>query len=96
VADYSEFPTTPTAWHANFLPEPETTPSVESPPPPARHGVDAVALVMGLLFGALAIVLMTGIDLPADWFGHGIAWVLLIGAGIGLLVNELRKSRRRR
>ena len=96
MADYSEFPTTPTAWHANFMPEPETMLTPADPPPPARHPVDAVALVMGLLFGALAIVLMTGVDLPADWFGDGIAWVLLIGAGIALLVNELRKSRRRR
>ncbi len=96
MADYSEFPTTPTRWQENLMPEPETTLSLEAPPPPVRHPVDAVSLVMGLLFGVLAIVLMTGIDLPADWFGHGIAWVLLIGAGIALLVNELRKSRRRR
>ena len=39
---------------------------------------------------------MTGVDLPADWFGHGgFAWILLIGAGVALLVNELRKARRR-
>jgi hypothetical protein len=96
VADYSEFPTTPTRWQETLMPEPETTLVPESPSAPARHPVDAVALVMGLVFGALAIVLMTGIDLPADWFGHGIAWILLIGAGVALLVNELRKSRRRR
>jgi hypothetical protein len=96
VADYSEFPTTPTRWQENFLPEPEASLPPASPPPPARQPVDAVALVMGLLFGGLAIVLMTGIDVPTDWFRHGVGWVLLIGAGIALLVNELRKSRRRR
>ena len=96
MADYSEFPTTPTRWQENFMPEPETTLSLESPAPPVRHPVDAVALVMGLLFGALAVVLMAGVDVDVDWFQHGIAWLLLIGAGIALLVNELRKSRRRR
>jgi hypothetical protein len=95
VADYSEFPTTPTRWYENLMPEPETSPSPERPSPPVRHGVDAVSLVMGLLFAALAVLLMAGVDVDVDWFGHGISWVLLIGAGIALLVNELRKSRRR-
>jgi hypothetical protein len=36
------------------------------------------------------------VDVSLDWFGHGIAWILLIGAGIGLLFNELRRARRRR
>ncbi|WP_138756804.1 hypothetical protein [Modestobacter altitudinis] len=96
MADYSEFPTTPTSWQANLMPEPETALSPQTPSPPARPPVDAVSLIAGLLFIALAVLLMAGVDLDADWFGHGIAWILLIGAGIGLLVNELRRARRRR
>ena len=61
-----------------------------------RRDVEPTPLVAGVLFILLAVLLMTGIDVPAEWFGHGIAWVLLIGAGIALLVNELRKARRRR
>ena len=63
--------------------------------PPSRRDVDAASLITGLLFIALAVLLMSGVDLSIDWFGHGIAWVLLIGAGVALLVNELRKARRR-
>ena len=96
MADYSEFPTTPTRWQENLMPEPEALLPAPTPPSPVRQSVDGVALVMGLLFAALAVLLMSGIDVPAEWFGHGIAWVLLIGAGIALLVNELRKTRRRR
>jgi hypothetical protein len=95
VADYSEFPTTPTRWHENLLPEPETTPPATSPPPPVRRPVDPFSLIAGLLFIALAVLLMSGVDVSLDWFGHGIAWILLIGAGIGLLLNELRRTRRR-
>jgi hypothetical protein len=95
VADYSEFPTTPTRWHENLEPEPETTLPAESPPPPVRRPVDPVSLIAGLLFIALAVLLMSGVDVSIDWFGHGIAWILLIGAGIGLLLNELRRARRR-
>ena len=64
--------------------------------PGRRRDVDAGSLVTGLLFIALAILLMAGVDVSIDWFGHGIAWVLLIGAGVALLVNEVRRSRRRR
>jgi uncharacterized membrane protein len=63
---------------------------------PAQRRVDLVALIPGVLFIVLAVVLMTGVDLPANLFrGGGIVWVLLIPAGIALLVSELRKSRRR-
>jgi hypothetical protein len=95
VADYSEFPTTPTRWHENLVPEPETTPSPEPPPAPVRRPADALSLIAGLLFIALAVLLMSGVDVSLDWFGHGIAWILLIGAGLGLLINELRRARRR-
>ncbi|MGY5884786.1 hypothetical protein [Modestobacter lacusdianchii] len=61
-----------------------------------RRDVDALPLVAGILFIGLAVLLMTGVTLPLDWFSHGFSWVLLIGAGIALLVNELRRARRRR
>ena len=60
-----------------------------------RREVEPVPLIAGLLFILLAVVLMSGVDLSIDWFGHGIAWVLLLGAGAALLVNEVRKARRR-
>jgi hypothetical protein len=96
VADYSEFPTTPTRWHENLVPEPDPTPVPESPSPPVRRPVDPVSLVAGLLLISLAVLLMTGVEVSVDWFGHGVAWILLIGAGVALLVNELRRARRRR
>ena len=64
-------------------------------PPARRRDLDTTALVPGVLFIVLAIVLMSGVDLSVDWFGHGIAWIVLIGAGLALLANEFRKSRRR-
>ena len=78
---------------------PAAAPGTDEPgtdEPGRRRDVDAGSLVMGLLFIALAILLMAGVDVSIDWFGHGLAWVLLLGAGIALLVNELRRSRRRR
>jgi len=63
--------------------------------PVRRRDLDTTALVPGVLFIVLAIVLMSGVDLSLEWFGHGIAWIVLIGAGLALLVNEYRKTRRR-
>lgn len=70
-------------------------PGATSTEPSPRRDVDPVSLVVGLLFIALAVLFMSGVDVSLDWFGRGIAWVLLIGAGILLLLNELRKARRR-
>jgi hypothetical protein len=98
VPDYSEFPTTPTAWQEAQLRDWQTvTPlETEDPTPPARK-TDRVALVPGIFFVVLAIVLMTGLDLPVGLFEDGgILWLVLIGAGAALLVSELRKARRRR
>jgi hypothetical protein len=98
VADYSEFPTTPTGWQERQAAEWEAvTPlSTEDAPPPRRR-VDLAALIPGVFFVVLAIVLMTGVDLPFGlWRGGGFVWVLLVGAGIVLLVSELRKARHRR
>jgi len=98
VADYSEFPTTPTAWQERQEQEwQEITPlSTEDAPPPRRR-VDLGALIPGIVFIVLAVVLMTGIDLPVGlWSNGGFVWILLIGGGIALLLSELRKARRRR
>jgi hypothetical protein len=98
VADYSEFPTTPTAWQERQARDWETiTPlSTEDPEPPRRR-VDLGALIPGVVFSLLAIVLMTGVDLRFGlWRDGGFVWVLLIGGGIALLISELRKARHRR
>ena len=98
MADYSEFPTTPTAWqeeHARGW-EMVTPLETEDPPPPQRK-VDLVALVPGVLFAVLALTLMTGLELPDVMFRDGgLFWVVLFGIGIALLISELRKGRRTR
>ena len=88
MADYSEFETTPTAWQE--IDQFET----EDPPPPVRRRVDLVALVPGIVFVVLAVVLMTGVDLPGALFHGGLLWILLIGGGVALLISELRRTRR--
>jgi hypothetical protein len=89
VADYSEFPTTPTAWQ-----EIDEFP-IEDPPVPARRGVDMVALVPGVLFSVLAIAMLAGSEVPLSLFRDGgVLWILLIGLGALMLVKELRRSRR--
>ena len=90
MADYSEFPTTPTAWQEVTALETE-----DSAPAPRRATIDWVALIPGLLFVALAITLMTGIELFLFENG-GLVWVALMGGGVALLVSELRKIRRRK
>jgi hypothetical protein len=96
VADYSEFPTTPTAWQDVQAQDWESiTPlSTEDPAPPRRR-VDLVALVPGVLFAVLAIGLMAGVTLPYALAGGSLVWTFLVVAGIALLVRELRKGRRR-
>ena len=96
MPDYSEFPTTPTAWQEAQWQEARWQAAqelaTEDPPPAQRRRVDLVALIPGIFFCVLAIVLMTGIDLPLGLFRDGgVAWVLLIGAGVLLLLGELRK-----
>jgi hypothetical protein len=98
VDDYSEFPTTPTGWQERQAQEWQTvTPlSTEDAVPPKRR-VDPAALIPGVFFVVVAVVLMTGVHLPFGlWRGGGFVWVLLVGAGIALLASELRKARHRR
>jgi hypothetical protein len=97
VADYSEFPTTPTAWQEQQARDWETiTPlSTEDTVQPHRR-VDLVALVPALLFAVLALTVMIGGALPQVIFEGGVLWVVLLGAGIALLISELRKARARR
>ncbi len=95
MPDYSEFPTTPTAWQEHAWGD--VTPlEVEDPPPPQRRGVDLTALVPGLLFVVLAIVVMVGAALPAAFVDGGLVWLVLISGGVALLMAELRRARRRR
>lgn len=99
MADYSEFPTTPTAWQEQQLKDWQTILplSTEDVEPPRKRGVDLSALIPGVLFVVLAVVAMAGVDLPFEfWEDGGFVWLLLIGGGIALLVSELKKSRRRR
>jgi hypothetical protein len=98
VADYSEFPTTPTGWQERQLEDWQTvTPPATDDGPAPRKRVDLSALVPGVVFIVLAILLMAGVELPRRlWNGGGFAWILLIGLGISLLLSELRKARRRR
>jgi hypothetical protein len=96
VADYSEFPTTPTRWQENLWPEPITTPEPEVAAP-AKRSLDPVSLVIGAVFAVLGLLVTLGIDLPDSVVWHGgLLWLLLIGAGMALLVTELRRARNRR
>ncbi len=100
MADYSEFPTTPTAWQEQQLRDWETvTPltTEDVPAAPRRRVPDLGALIPGVVFVVLAILLMAGVDLPLGfWEDGGFVWFLVIGGGIALLISELKKARRRR
>jgi len=55
-----------------------------------RRGVDLLALVAGLVFLSFSVVSVTVgvLDLPR--LGAAPLWLVLIGAGVLLLVSELR------
>lgn len=63
---------------------------------PRRRRPDLGALIPGLLFMVLAVVLMSPVDLPEELFDGVLVWIVVIVAGVSLLVSELRRSRRRR
>lgn len=95
MPDYSEFPTTPTAWQEQAWQEITPLP-VEDAEPPQRRGIDRTALVWGLLFVVLAVVVMAAAALPAGLLaGGGLLWLLLVGGGVALLMAEVRRARRR-
>ena len=98
MADYSEFPTTPTAWQEQHARDWETVTPLETEDPAApRRRPDPVALVPGVLFVVLALSLMTGLELPEVVFRDGaLFWIVLLGVGLSLVLSELRKARRRR
>ena len=94
MADYSEFPTTPTAWQEHVWPEPVTTPD-DVPAQPQKPPVDRISLVVGVLFSLFAVAGMSGADLSDDWgWGGHLVWLGLLVGGAALLVAELRRSRR--
>jgi hypothetical protein len=104
VADYSEFPTTPTAWQeaqweevrreAARQAEWQRVHGHDDEAAPGPRRIDVVTLVFGLLFALVAVVGLTGADLPLSLFRNGaILWAVLIGGGVLLLISELRKSR---
>jgi hypothetical protein len=63
---------------------------------PRRRRPDLGALIPGLFFIALAVLLMSPADLPRELFDGVLVWIVMIVAGAALLVSELRRSRRRR
>ena len=98
MPDYSEFPTTPTGWQErawqDFAPV-EMGPAEIEPVAPPKRRPDLVALVPGVAFIVLAIGIMAGVSVPFLFRDGGILWLVLIGAGVALLVSELRKARLR-
>jgi hypothetical protein len=96
--DYSEFSTTPTGWQERQLADWQTvTPlTTEDEPPVGRRSLDVVALVAGVVFVFFAVLGLTGLSLDIGFLAEGgVLWLVLIGAGVTLLVNELRRARRR-
>ncbi|WP_051515796.1 hypothetical protein [Candidatus Blastococcus massiliensis] len=73
----------------------ETGPAETGDTQPRRRP-DLGALIPGLLFIALAILLMSPADLPRELFDGVLVWAAVVIAGVALLVSELRRGRRRR
>ena len=95
MPDYSEFPTTPTGWQERAWQDIAPL-EVEAPPPPPKRRPDLVALIPGVAFIVLAIGVMAGASVPFLFRDGGLLWLVLIGAGLALLVSEMRKARLRR
>ena len=96
MADYSEFPTTPTAWQEQQWQMVAPLETEDRPQPQQPRGIDRVALVAGLFFLVVAVSTMAGLDFSLGLLDDGgLLWLVLIGAGIALLLQELRKARSR-
>jgi len=96
VPDYSEFPTTPTAWQERAWQEVAPLPA-EDPPLPSRPRIDLVALVPGVAFITIAVLVLIGVTVPLAIFkGGGVLWAVLIVAGVAILFREVRRTGRRR
>ena len=95
MPDYSEFPTTPTAWQERAWADVAPLP-IEAPPPPPRPRVDLVALIPGVAFITIAVVILSGLDVPNAIWDGGVLWAVLIVVGVVLLARELRRGRNRR
>jgi hypothetical protein len=82
VPDYSEFPTTPTAWQERALADAwQHTPGPRGPGAAAQAPPDLVALVPGVAFVVLALVFLAGVTLPLGFLADGgLLWLLLIGS----------------
>ncbi|SDX51354.1 hypothetical protein SAMN05661080_00262 [Modestobacter sp. DSM 44400] len=76
----------------------EMSPDSLAPQPgtagPAKRSSDLVSLTLGLLFSVRAVPVLAGVHLGRVWDG-GVAWLLLIGGGVSLLLSEVRRVRRR-
>ena len=83
MADYSEFPTTPTAWQEQHAAGWEVVTPLDSEEVlEPRRRVDPVALVAGVLFAVLAIALWIGAEIPEVLFREGgLFWIALVGIG---------------
>ena len=73
----------------------EVTPVATEVPERRSRRVDVVALVAGIVFTVLAVLGLTGLALDLGALDGGLVWLVLVGAGVALLVNELRRARRR-
>ncbi len=61
---------------------------------PAPRRLDLVALVAGVTFVVIAVAGMTDITFGLDVLAGGVLLALvLVGAGVALLVSELRRAR---
>lgn len=77
--------------------QPTTPADVDGSTLPQRRAPDLVALIPGVLFIVLAVTILSGVRFPFGIFRDGgVLWIVLIGAGVWLLINELFKARRRR
>ncbi|MCO7220428.1 hypothetical protein [Klenkia sp. PcliD-1-E] len=71
-----------------------TPPAPSAEPAPGRRSPDLLALTAGVVFCLVAVLGLVGTSLPGWVFGGGFVAVVLVLAGVGLLVTELRRPRR--